>query len=272
MTSAKHSYQDPEKSDWIKGIVSITVYLAVISVTAFLLLVEYWYLWLIIIFGGLTLLINWHTHSYAYRCRNCGSEFEIPFLANLIAPHGLDKEGAWSWLKCPKCRSRHKTTVIKIIKSKQERVLPSKYVHTNLIAKDWRVLASFYQDVFGCVPIPPERDLSGEWIDQATNIPDTHITGMHLQLPGYGDNGPTLEIFQYDRMPEHPLIQPNTPGFAHIAFAVDDVHATAHAVFEHGGSTIGDLTEHQIPGLGVITFQYLADPEGNVIEIQKVDP
>jgi len=40
--------------------------------------------------------------------------------------------------------------------------VPARYVHTNLIAWDWKRLAAFYQDVFGCVPVPPERDLSGE--------------------------------------------------------------------------------------------------------------
>jgi hypothetical protein len=39
--------------------------------------------------------------------------------------------------------------------------LQATYVHTNLIAHDWRALAEFYQQVFGCVPVPPERDLSG---------------------------------------------------------------------------------------------------------------
>ena len=39
--------------------------------------------------------------------------------------------------------------------------ITARYVHTNLIARDWRVLARFYQEVLGCVPVPPERDLSG---------------------------------------------------------------------------------------------------------------
>jgi DNA-directed RNA polymerase subunit RPC12/RpoP len=117
MTPPKHSYQDPKKSDWIKGILSITVYLVVISGSAFLLLLDYWYIWLVIVFGGLVLIVNWHTQSYAYRCRICEDEFEISFLANLLAPHGIDKKGAWSWLKCPHCGKRNKATVIAIIKS-----------------------------------------------------------------------------------------------------------------------------------------------------------
>ena len=147
--------------------------------------------------------------------------------------------------------------------------MPTKYAHTNLIAKDWKRLSAFYQEVFSCVPVPPERDLSGEWIDQATRLTDVHIIGEHLRLPGYEDDGPTLEIFQYDSMPEHPAIFPNTPGFSHIAFAVDDVQATARAIFAHGGSPVGELIIQEISGVGLLTFQYVADPEGNTIEIQS---
>lgn len=123
--------------------------------------------------------------------------------------------------------------------------------------------------MFGCVPIPPERNLSGEWLDKATGLTGSHISGIHLRLPGYGDDGPTLELFQYGSMPEHLSVNPNTPGFSHIAFAVDDVPATAQAVFNNGGSTVGELTVRDVPGLGLLTFQYVADPEGNMIEVQN---
>jgi predicted enzyme related to lactoylglutathione lyase len=144
-----------------------------------------------------------------------------------------------------------------------------KYVHTNLVAKDWRRLSAFYRKVFECVPVPPERDLSGEWLDRVTGLGGSRITGIHLRLPGSGDDGPTLEIFQYDSMPEHPVIRPNTPGLSHIAFATDDVAATARAVFAHGGSAVGELTVQEVPGVGVLTVQYVADPEGNIVEIQN---
>jgi len=47
-----------------------------------------------------------------------------------------------------------------------------KYVHTNLIAGDWKSLADFYIQVFGCTTVAPERDISGEWIDKMTGISD----------------------------------------------------------------------------------------------------
>jgi hypothetical protein len=73
--------------------------------------------------------------------------------------------------------------------------IAAKYVHTNLIAEDWRALADFYQRVFGCVPVPPERDFQGEALEAGTGIPGAHLRGVHLRLPGWGEDGPTLEIF-----------------------------------------------------------------------------
>ena len=144
-----------------------------------------------------------------------------------------------------------------------------RYVHTNLIARDWRALASFYIRLFDCRPVPPERDLAGDWLDAATGVAGSHLTGLHLRLPGHGDTGPTLEIFSYDTGPDHPDIAPDTPGFAHIAFLVEDVAALAAEVLDAGGTAVGELASRDVPGVGRLVFQYLRDPEGNMIELQS---
>ena len=144
----------------------------------------------------------------------------------------------------------------------------ARFVHTNLVARDWRKLARFYQEVLGCEPVPPERNLSGAWLEAATGIPNAQIQGIHLRLPGYGDGGPTLEVFQYNNQLEPPATAVNRPGFGHIAFAVDDVQAAHHAVLTAGGSAVGKIQSLEIPDVGRITFAYMADPEGNVIELQ----
>jgi len=146
--------------------------------------------------------------------------------------------------------------------------MPTKYVHTNLVAKDWKRIADFYEAVFDCTPLSP-RDLSGDWLDKGTGVDDAHIVGMHMALPGFGEGGPTLEIFQYDVMPDHPKVVANTPGFSHIAFLVDDVAATAQKVIAHGGRPVGELVTKEVPPVGVLTFQYLYDPEDNMVEIQS---
>lgn len=148
-------------------------------------------------------------------------------------------------------------------------VVNARFVHTNLVAKDWRLLARFYEQVFGCTPVLSERDLSGQWLDDAVGIPGARIRGIHLRLPGYGDKGPTLEIFQYAPDEARTAIAANRPGFGHIAFAVEDVEATRETVLAAGGGELGKVVSVEVAGAGKITFAYLTDPEGNIIEVQR---
>ena len=145
----------------------------------------------------------------------------------------------------------------------------ARYAHTNLIAQDWKVLAEFYEQVLGCIPVPPERDLKGQWLEEATGVPGAQIRGVHLRLPGYGGDGPTLEILQYSQEEERPDTASNRPGFAHIAFEVDDVEAAKDAILAAGGGAVGEVVSLEIAGAGIVTLAYLADPEGNIIEMQR---
>ena len=145
-----------------------------------------------------------------------------------------------------------------------------RFTHVNLIAKDWKRLAGFYETIFGCQKVPPERDLSGKWLEKATGVDAAKIAGIHLRLPGVGDSGPTLEIFQYGAIPPVPEINPDTPGFSHIAFSVQNVEKTANSVFKAGGRPVGELTTREIEGVGLLTMWYVADPEGNIIELQNI--
>jgi predicted enzyme related to lactoylglutathione lyase len=144
-----------------------------------------------------------------------------------------------------------------------------KYVHTNLIAKNWKLLAEFYCTVFECKVKPPERDLEGVWLDRLTSIENAHIKGVHLSLPGYKKNGPTLEIFEYSRKKTTHLPEIDMPGFAHIAFSVEDVGQMLEKVERNGGSRVGDVVNAEIANIGPINLVYARDPEGNIIELQK---
>ncbi len=146
--------------------------------------------------------------------------------------------------------------------------MKARYTHTNIVARDWRRLAGFYQHVFGCVPVLPERHLDGEWLAAATGVPGAALSGMHLKLPGYGDEGPTLEIFQYSEVLESATPAANRQGYGHVAFAVDDVAEAADAVVRNGGNLVGEIVTRNVPGVGVLTFTYAADPESNMIELQ----
>ena len=145
----------------------------------------------------------------------------------------------------------------------------ARYVHTNLIAQNWKKLARFYEQVFGCTPVPPQRALAGRWLEESTGVSDAEIEGIHLRLPGYDRDGPTLEVFSYNHAQERSSTATNRPGLAHIAFAVEDVDAAREAVVSAGGGVVGKTVEVEIAGAGTITFVYVTDPEGNVIELQR---
>ena len=146
------------------------------------------------------------------------------------------------------------------------------YAHTNLIARDWRSLAQFYIDVFGCEVVPPERDLSGEWIERMTVVPGVRVRGCHLRLPGpFAESaaGPDARDLLVrarragcrpaDRSPR--LRSPRVPRRRRRSRARD--------VEANGGARYGELVQHRYPELGLLTAVYAADPEGNVIEIQS---
>jgi predicted enzyme related to lactoylglutathione lyase len=144
-----------------------------------------------------------------------------------------------------------------------------KYKHTNIIAKDWQSLARFYEEVFGCIRVLPERHLEGEWLAKGTGVLGARFSGVHLRLPGCGDAGPTLEIYQYSRNEPKGAPAANREGFSHIAFEVEDVPAVMNAVLAQGGSAIGTLVTQDLEGIGRLTFVYASDPEGNILELQS---
>lgn len=144
-----------------------------------------------------------------------------------------------------------------------------KYAHTNLIARDWRRLAAFYEKVFRCIPVPPERHFQGGDLERGTGVPNARLDGVHLRLPGHGDTGPTLEIFSYSELLPKVPTAVNRPGFGHIAFGVDDVAEARRSVLSAGGKPVGEIVTLQTSTGAKVTWCYVSDPEGNVIELQS---
>ena len=147
-----------------------------------------------------------------------------------------------------------------------------RYVHTNIVSEDWQALATFYETVFACVPVPPVRDQAAPWLASATGVPNAALTGVHLRLPGFADgHAPTLEIYSYKHSEGRLPPVANRLGLGHLAFAVDradDVANTLQKVIDYGGQALGEVTQAEVSGVGKLTFVYAADPEGNVLELQ----
>lgn len=147
-------------------------------------------------------------------------------------------------------------------------MIAASFGHVNLVARDWRALAAFYERVFGCVVVPPERDYRGPDLEAGTGVPGAALRGVHLRLPGGGPAGPTLEIYQYES--ELPAHEPaaNRPGFGHLAFVVPDVARAVETVAAVGGRPLGAVVTLQTSDGRRVTWAYITDPEGNILELQ----
>lgn len=144
----------------------------------------------------------------------------------------------------------------------------ARFGHVNVTSPDWRRLAAFYTDVFGCEFVPPERDIRSPDLDAATGLQDAHLTGAHLRLPGFGDAGPTIEIFSYDALDGHPGTTVARAGWGHIAFQVPDVPAAVEAVAHAGGGRVGEVITTRTADGRQVTWTYATDPDGNIVELQ----
>ena len=123
--------------------------------------------------------------------------------------------------------------------------------------------------MFGCTPVPPERDYAGPALEAGTGVPGSTLKGVHLRLPGYGPEGPTLEIYTYSVAADGPVPRVNRPGFGHIAFVVASVPDARREVLEEGGGAVADVVTLTTASGGRVTWCYVTDPEGNIVELQS---
>lgn len=144
-----------------------------------------------------------------------------------------------------------------------------RFAYTNFVSTNWKSLVDFYIKTFSCKIIPPIRNQSGEWLDKGTGLKNAKLEGAHLLLPGHGQNGPTLEIYEYENIENQNFISPNKKGFGHITFEVGSVEIILEKLIKNGGKFNGEVTKRKVEGVGEVIFVCARDPEGNLIEMQS---
>ena len=77
-----------------------------------------------------------------------------------------------------------------------------------------------------------------------------------------------MEIYTYKHGPQPLPPAANRPGWGHIAFVVDDVAAGRQAVLAAGGSAVGEVVTLETVDGRSVTWCYVTDPEGNIVELQ----
>jgi DNA-directed RNA polymerase subunit RPC12/RpoP len=106
-------YREVTKRDWWKvgGYILLTFVLIVVSAT--ILIRMNWpvgfVVWIsVFVSGSLFLLVRWHANSTAYRCPECGYEFEISAFTDFASLQIPNKK----YLKCSQCEKRNWMTVL----------------------------------------------------------------------------------------------------------------------------------------------------------------
>jgi DNA-directed RNA polymerase subunit RPC12/RpoP len=105
-------YRKPRRTDWFKTVIYIAAYLVVIGFSSFYLLFSYWYVWAALAISGLMILVSWHANATVYHCSKCGYDFEISLLTDFFSPHGVDRTGGWTYLKCPNCSNLSRMKIL----------------------------------------------------------------------------------------------------------------------------------------------------------------
>ena len=92
---------------------------------------------------------------------------------------------------------------------------------------------------------------------------------MHLRLPGGGPTGPTLEIFQYDPSLEHAPAAREPPRL--WSHRVRGAGCAFGPVIDpgEGGETVGEVVTTATADGRRVTWGYVTDPEGNIVELQS---
>lgn len=143
--------------------------------------------------------------------------------------------------------------------------------HVSITAKDMTRLKEFYEKALGFVVSRPERGFSGDWLGKGTGVPGAEIRRVHLRLPDAGEGGAHLELIEYSgttRETSPPAA--DRAGLRHVAFetgSAEELVRLRDRIIGNGGGDLGEISEKEIDGLGTVTFVYMTDPEGNIIEL-----
>jgi catechol 2,3-dioxygenase-like lactoylglutathione lyase family enzyme len=140
--------------------------------------------------------------------------------------------------------------------------------HTGFTFSDIVKASAFFRDVLGFSITPPTRQ-AGLAVERMTGVP-----GAELDIAFATGGGHTIELIQYVApvLPRTADKRPCDPGFAHIAFQVEDIDAVVTAINAAGFEAV---SPPQIVPAGPRKGGknvYTRGPDGIVIEFQQAPP
>ena len=140
--------------------------------------------------------------------------------------------------------------------------------HVGITVKDLDESIRFYHGVLGLDFVnEPSPWFDGPDLGPAVGVPGAALRQVSLKL---GDT--TLELLEY-RAPESETTRPllsNNIGASHVAFLVDDIHATKSELEGKGISFYSDVNVVDEGVLAGWRWVYFEDPDGYPLELVQV--
>ena len=78
-----------------------------------------------------------------------------------------------------------------------------------------------------------------------------------------------MEIYSYSQTTDGAPPAVNRPGLAHLAFEVASVADAQREVLGAGGRPLGEIVTVTTAAAKSVTWCYVTDPEGNILELQS---
>ena len=115
MTQTPRLFREVTKTDRSRKNLYIILAVAFTSLSGWFFAREVWsiefVLWGVIVTGGSLLFIKWLLNSSAYRCSECGNEFQISLATFFVSRQAPDKK----YLKCPTCGKKQWATELTVV-------------------------------------------------------------------------------------------------------------------------------------------------------------
>jgi catechol 2,3-dioxygenase-like lactoylglutathione lyase family enzyme len=139
--------------------------------------------------------------------------------------------------------------------------------HTGLTVADMDRSLRFWRDAMG-MEVVFQQEKAGGYLEAIVGEPGAHVLMTHL---AFGGEGPRIELFQYlaPSGGQHRL-RPADVGFAHVCVACDDLDERLERLIAAGATPFSKPVEVDTGVNKGGRSVYLRDPDGHVVELERL--
>ncbi len=144
-----------------------------------------------------------------------------------------------------------------------------RFRHVAIIVEDLDRMVEFYTRVLG-LELKRDFEIESEEFRKGIGIKDAKARGAHLMVP---DSNVEIELFQFidNQSVREKTSIANMIGYRHMAFIVDDLDKTVEILKGNGVEFFSEpITVNEPESVRGFRFVYFRDPEGNIIELNKL--